>query len=231
MELFEKLPLTETLARALEIVTPLGTVTSCATVDGFTLTSRNSTHFYSLESGGLAARWELSNGVAELIMAQPSLIPQYREQITDCWAVLWRFKVLSPIEKLVFKSVWLEKYDWHKGMAPNSGQWLDARTWDDGEFEVSLATEGDDALFARSKANKWLPLRYMQESEDYEFLALVRYLEEGMVVDFGKVSVNETFQAHFAVAWAPYNENSVGTWLAVDLNAAEIIEGALAHIE
>lgn len=71
----------------------------------------------------------------------------------------------------------------------------------------------------------------MRESKDHEFLLLVRYLNDGMAVDFGKVSVNETFQAHFAVAWAPYDKDSVGTWLAVDLNAAKIIEGALTRSE
>ncbi|MBW3635256.1 MAG: hypothetical protein KY445_02165 [Armatimonadetes bacterium] len=223
--------MTETFARPLDIVTPLGTIASGATVDGFALTSQNSTHFYTLESGGLAVRWELSNGVAEMIMARPFLIPQYRQQITNCWAVLWRFKVFSPISQLVFKSAWLEQYKWHQGMAPNSGQWLDAQTWSDGEFEVSVGTEGDDALFARSEANKWLPVRFTKEAKDQEFLSLVRYLDEGLAVDFGNVFPKEAFQAHFAVAWAPYDQDSIGTWLAVDLSADRIIEGAVGGIE
>lgn len=58
------------------------------------------------------------------------------------------------------------------------------------------------------------------------FLDLVRYHDAGLAVDFGEVFRGELFQTHFAIAWAPYIEESIGTWLAVDVAAEDILKGA-----
>lgn len=168
---------------------------------------------------------DLSLGIAEVIVARPALIAEYQSEITDCWAFLWRFKVLEPIDKLVIQAAWLDGFQWKSGGA-TSGQWLDAQTWDDEQTEVSLGTEGGDALFARAEKNNWLPARFTQQSRDDYHLSLLSYETNGMIVDFGKVCPNELFQTHFVVAWSQYVDESISTWNAVDLNAQQIVAGA-----
>ena len=88
MELFENLELTICAPRPLNIVTPLGAINSNILINSQLLSAANSSHFYSLQTGGFAARWDLSLGIAEVIVARPALIAEYRAEITDCWAFL-----------------------------------------------------------------------------------------------------------------------------------------------
>jgi len=230
MQLFENLGFSASTSQLLAIETPLGAITSSLAVDSHLLTFENASHFYSLETDGFAARWELSSGVAEVVISRPSLIREDWEEITDCWAFLWRFKTLQPVKKLIVEGSWMSGYAWSDG-GPDSGQNLDAQTWDDGQTTVSLGTEGDDALFVRAEANDWLPQRFVHQSTDEYTLSLVRYLDKGLAIDFGKVFPNELVQAHFVVAWSPYNAESMGTYNAVELYAEHILEGADGRTE
>ena len=227
MEFFGNIAVSECSPQPLTIVTPLGKIASSINADLQSLTSENSSHFYSLDAGGFAARWELHSGIAEVIVAQPKLVPQYRTQITDCWAFLWRFKALRPIDNLTFVGSWLPNYTWITADGPNPDEHLDSQIWHDGQTQVGLGTEAGDASFSHSEANNWMPKRYAQQStNNLLYLDLVRYFDEGIETNFGEVFPNELFQTHFAVAWAPHEEESISAWLAVDVTAKDILEGA-----
>ncbi len=139
MELFGNLQLKECSPQPLEVVTPLGTIELNAVVGEQYLTSQNCDYFYALENGGFAVRWELSCGVAEAILCRPDIIEEYAQKVTDCQAILWRFKAHKPIEQLSFGSIWKAGCKW-KTRSGDSGQNFGAYTWDDAETEVTIGT-------------------------------------------------------------------------------------------
>ena len=79
-----------------------------------------------------------------------------------------------------------------------------------------------------STASKNLIKSVMSELFDVQehAFALICWRHGFILLDRILFHSSELLQAHFVVAWSQYDEKSVGTWLAVDLDAKQIVAGA-----
>jgi hypothetical protein len=228
MELFPDIHVSEALVPHLVVTTPLGIVGSTATIDQTQLLLENAGATYRLPADGAAARWMLPQCLAEVISCRPALFANYWNQITDCWAFLWRMQVYEALSQVRFSAQFMPSAASIDG-GSNSGEHLDAQTWDDGTTELSLGTADGQALLYRAKADEWFPKRYAAQAMDWDILPVVDYVPYGLRVHIKDVAPGDRFQIHFAVAWALFDPESVGTWLAVDLTDQQIIAGARGH--
>jgi len=224
MKLFPDLQPIESSARSFDIETPLGTITSYVTVNNHQESIKNASATYALVTSGSAAQWQLLHCHIEAVLTRPALIQEYWGQITDCWAFLWRVRVHQPIGRLQFVSHLHAHHPLAGG--PDSGQYLDAQTWDNGIWMLSLGTEDGEALYERARSSNWLPQRYLTQAIGWGELPFVEYLPDGFSVTIDHVAVGDELQTQFVAAWAPYDPESASTWYAVDLDARHIIQGA-----
>lgn len=224
MKLFENLHPSKTHPRPVAIVTPLGAVGSSVVVNGERATLEEDGHFYSLAAGGFAACWKTQFGIAEVVVARPPHLQLFGQQITDCWAFVWRFMVLRKVETLGFESSWAADYGWTEGDGLEPGQYLDAQSWYDDKSKVSIGTADNECLWHCSNDTNGLPRRYScEETNPTRYLNIVQYTDSGFCLNFGEAFPNEMFQVHFQVAWSPYSKEALGTWFALSSDPREIV--------
>ena len=140
----------ETITAPVAAQTPLGVVRLDAVLDGINVAGDLPTQTYRLPSGGWVACWHRPGFDLELLVCRPALSLPPGMPLTDCWAALWRLRTREAISFCTFTALWEEGYTWHQG-GPDSGEWLYAKAWDDGQAEVLIVTEDGDSLAWRSK--------------------------------------------------------------------------------
>ncbi len=164
----------DTLGATASIPTPLGEICFDAEVDGVTLFTLPPEGGYLLPGGGHLLRWSSESFVAELLLCRPVVEPWIPPQsavgsITDRWAGMWRLRALAPISLGAFSCEWGPEYRWREG-GPNSGQWLDALTWDDGQVMVTMGTQDGEALANRARMGDGLPSRWASELDSLDWV-------------------------------------------------------------
>ncbi len=229
------------IADATSITTPLGIVRLDATFATDTVSSRPASIQYLLEHGGWLVCWHEQEYDLELLVCRPKLPMNVTEgqdiPLSDCWAGMWRLKARTTIGPCLFTAAWENEYTWHDG-GPNSGQYLYAKSWDDGVTEVSIGTEDDEALSIRAINGENLPKEWSNyfgtdlrsgnwESGDYyKHDAHEKLRDNGVPTPLPCLEADQFCQISFAVAWANYDKKSATTWLAVDLKASDILKGS-----
>lgn len=129
--------------------TPLGAVRFDAVLDGESMADEAPTRMHQLVAGGRLVCWHRQEFDLELLVCRPVPSRSSQKGLTDCWAGLWRLRAQTTIASCTFTAVWEEGYTWLGG-GPDTGQGLYAKTWEDGQTEVSIGTEDEQALATRS---------------------------------------------------------------------------------
>lgn len=217
MELFEKdLEKLNIIDTYNKIETPLGSIYfSVQTDNTYIDTTTISEYINQSLDGKTIYRWENYNFEAEFMSYKPiNHIPDGMV-VDDCIAVAWRLRakktINAPIE---FKCIWDKNYVW-KDYGANSGEYLDAQTWEDGIHYVTIGTEDGEYLFIRSKMDRMIPRCLQSRDAD---LGLVQYSELGLTVPIPCMEANETCHIQFVVSWG---KSEIATWYAVGQTSNE----------
>lgn len=109
----------------------------------------------------------------------------------------------------------------------DSGELLDAQTWDDGQTSVSIGTEDADALCRRARHARRLPpswvehlCPFFEKPESARHLRYpVVYLQHGVAIDLPPLPAGDRCEVHLAAALRPKTtDDDASTWYAVDID-------------
>jgi len=215
------------------VQTPLGVIRLDAILDDTEVADMLPTQNYRLPSGGWIVCWHQPKFDLELLICRPvSSIPAHI-QLIDCWAGLWRLCAKQTVSSCNFTATWEQGFTWGKE-EPQSSQWVYARTWSDGQSEVSVGTDDEDALAARSHQGNDLPHEWEEyfrsSSNHFSWFSLQPIHNElgktGLAVPLPLLAAGRRCQVQFVVAWGPYQKTGTSTSLEVDRKASEVLAGA-----
>ena len=191
-----------------KIETPLGDIYFSVHADNTDITTMSEC-IPRLLNGKIIYRWENDSFEVEFMSYKPTNQIPDGMTVDDCIAVTWRLRAKKTINvPIEFICSWDKNYTW-KDYGTNSGEHLDAQTWEDGVHYVTIGTEDGEYLSIRSKMNRMIP-RCLQ-SKDVD-LRLVQYSELGLLVPIPCIEKNETCHIQFVVSWG---KSEVATWYSV----------------
>lgn len=205
------------------IDTPLGQVTTYIThLDNIVGDNIAGSTFY-LETGARITTFYSEDFVAELLTCRPNYFIHPEQRILDCWAFLWRFRASKFIHEPIFMVTWKENYKW-KESGYNGGQYLEARTFSDNDYVVTIGTQDDEVLETRAAKNEYIPKKFIDMVSGA--FTLVSGFNEGIEVPMPDLEPNDICQIHFIIAWNTEFKDEVATWYAVDCLPEFIMESA-----
>lgn len=218
-----------------EIVTPLGILTFGAEFDGIVIGDLKPSSAYHLEPGGYLFNWTLDGIVAELLLCRPHVSLAEGMSVTDCWAGMWRLRATtaatSSNERPEFVCRWESGYQWTEG-GPNSGEGLDAQTWENAETIVTVGTADCEWLSGHAQQGilppRWADLLGWNYDGATGKIDPVTYLKDGIQVILPELNRGEMCQIHFVVAWSPSTgdeQADISTWYAADQRPKDILAG------
>ena len=204
-----------------DIDVPYGSFALKAAANGIELTRDVNPTSYRLQSGARVTVWQNSDCRLELFRS--SVTGQLYEgaHVDGCEAAIWRFQALRDDISLKSQCTWTSVPRNADG-GPDSGQNLDALTWDIGSTRVSLGTEDDECLKEYAREGK-LPARW----ESLISSETVRYRTDGLQVALPDLVFGEECETIFLVAWnIPPDDDDASTWASVKTGATVILERA-----
>lgn len=206
-----------------DIETPLGKVNFNLKIGKTSLSMINTSCSYKDSSDNYLTGWYTNNFDAELLICRPSFTLPPGMEVENCLAAVWRILPFKQEKNCIFSAQWHEGYTWKDG-GPDSGESLDAQTWYNDEYEISIGTQDGEMLKARSQLNDMMPTAF---NDNIDPLALIKYTKRGLFVPIDNIFSNKICQVHFVVSWNRRKADDVSTWYAVDLNSTEILGGLL----
>lgn len=152
---------------------------------------------------------------AELLICplKPCLPPG--RSVEQCWGCVLRVWAKIDHVNLTFCCRWADEVSQLDG-GGNSGEYLEAQTWDDGVTEISLGTSDEEGLFCR--AGRELPSSWSQSphAADMSGLYVHGIDNRGLRIAPPPLMKDESCELYFKVAWCKYSEENANSWFAVD---------------
>jgi len=226
-----------------KIVTPLGTLTLDAEFDGVLIGDLKPSAAHQLERGGYRFSWTLDGFTAELLLCRPRFSLPAGMAVDDCWAGIWRLRTSVVNERPEFSCLWEPDSLWTERTGPESGEGLDAQTWENGSVRVTVGTVDTDWLSGHANRgllpSRWADLLGWADGgigadRDTGKIDPVVYLENGFRLVLPMLKAGEQCQVQFVAAWsgkpsgdgdANTDRNAISTWFAVDRSPEEILVG------
>lgn len=201
------------------IRTPFGEMASYAVMASLDTLSTLPDEQRVLSSGAEWRSWSTGSARAELLVAPYSPhLPEGRV-VLGCQAILWRLRALTHVTRPTFACQWGDLPADADG-GPDSGEGLDALTWQLNSARLSLGTEDGEYLRARATKGSLMPARLATELN----ASTVHYLADGLSVPLPSLQPSELVQLHFIVAWtSPGGPDLADTWFAVDQPASTVL--------
>jgi hypothetical protein len=197
------------------ITTPLGKVIFEAYVGNKTLLLNDfDKKSYKLANGGCLISYANSNVILELALCEPTIrLPEHMD-VEKVFGIVWRIKPLTENIRCKFiTNIDIKKVNG----GPDSGEDLDAITWDVDQYRATLGTQDNIAIVRRSINNDFMP----NGIHDYE---VVHYLNNELQVYIPNLIKNDISQVHFVLSWTKRkDEDDVSTWFAADMKTEEIL--------
>ena len=208
--------------------TPLGSLERQYFTDlGTTALRRERGCYRHLSENGVVCRWTTPRCVLEelFVALTPSASPQMNE--IECRAVLVRLEALASGVTFDARLSWLPGFRWTEGIGV-PGEGLEARSWFDNAWDVTVGTEDSEYLTARSRVEKWMPRRLAAYFEEHpeDVLQIER---ESFSIHIPELESGERCQFQFVIAWGPRREDESTLWLAVDQRSEELLAAADCH--
>jgi hypothetical protein len=203
------------------IETPAGTISFDIRIKGCSLSSqRTETICFQLENGALLARYSHKDYIAELLICEPAVrIPEHME-IDKAAAAVWRLRASNDLTDCVFNA---EMNPQGKDGWPESGEGLEAMTWENSGCKLTLGTEDGTVLVHRARMQDMMPDRFQAEDEISQY-QIVRCVPNGIAVPIPELRKGEICQVHFAAAWnRPREEGDAAAWFAVETDGRSIL--------
>jgi hypothetical protein len=203
------------------IGTPAGTISFDILIKGYSLSSqRTEIRCFQLENGALLASYSHKDYIAELLICEPAVRIPAHMQIEKAAAAVWRLRANNDLMGCVFQAEMSPQGDigW-----PNSGERLEAMTWENGEWKLTLGTEDGTVLVHRARVQDMMPDRFRAEDEISQ-LQIVRYLPNGIAVPIPELRKGELCQVHFTAAWKrSREEGDEAAWFAAGADCPSIL--------
>ncbi len=207
-----------------DIDVPCGSFALTAAINDIQITQSIAPKSYRNESGAQVTFWQ--NDVCRLELFRSGVSGQLYEgaKVDGCEAAIWRLQALSDGITPRFQCAWAALPDEADG-GPDSGQNLDALTWDIGSLCVSLGTEDSECLQEWARQEK-LPARWEQLIAPNT----VKYKPEGLQVTLPALNTGEVCEVTFLAAWnTPTDDEDASTWASVKTGSRYILERAGCH--
>lgn len=167
-------------------------------------------------------RWVSSDCILEELITD--FVPPRLESPVDCSfrCVVARLRTSARIQEFDASLLWQTGYSWTEG-EPESGGGLEARSWNDGSWKVSIGTEDFEFLAARSRRSDWMPRRlasYIENNPD----DVVRVRHDSVSIHFPLLNSDECLQFQFVIASGPMPDRDSVLWLSVDQNPDVLLD-------
>jgi hypothetical protein len=167
---------------------------------------------------------ELSVDIAscKVVHAAPDLALPGAMSVAGSRAALLQCEIACAINSLVFECKWDDGggLDWE----PETGQYLAAQSWTNGEFLVMVGTEDDEGLKERASRGDDMPKAMARHLCDP---SVVSYRPDGLAISLPPVPGGSRIGLHYVVAWNPAPEPvETSAWYAVDIPHAKIVSAA-----
>lgn len=219
-----------------EIVTPLGVLAFDAEFDGIIIGDLKTSSSYCLERSGYLLNWTIDGVVAELLLCRPRFTLPEGMSVTDCWAGMWRLRATTaatgPDECPEFSCRWEPGYQWTEG-SPETGEGLDAQTWENVQTKVTVGTTDCEWLSGHAQQgilpHRWADMLGWNYGETTGKIDPITYLKDGIQVILPELNMGEMCQVQFVVAWSLSTgdeQADVSTWYAADQRPEDILAGA-----
>jgi hypothetical protein len=206
------------------VETPLGKVTFDLRINKNLLsTISTDRHSYQLYKGGKILCYFHSDFIAELVICEPDIRIPPHLKLDKVYGAVWRVKSLINHLKCEYYSVLNPDNPLGIDGGTDSGEHLEALTWDYKEHRLTLGTQDGVKLVHRAEMNDLMPNRFKATDEISQH-SIVQILENGFNVPVPELMKNELCQVHFVIAWNKCErEDDVSTWFAVDLEGKSIL--------
>lgn len=168
-----------------------------------------------INSKAILSSWSFKECHIEFLYLDfPPKLPS-NMHVDKCVGGVWRIKTMS--NEIAFK------LDSHlesslKG-SPESGEYLLAQSFEDSSIRLTIGTEDNEALIARSIVKDWLPSFY----KDVLKPSNVCYEKQGLRIVLPESDSGDLIQVHFIVAWTSKGNDPLSTWYAVDQSPEYIL--------
>jgi hypothetical protein len=140
----------------------------------------------------------------------------------SCQALVLRVNALKSHLKTRYTLKWLPGHRWTEGF-PESGEGLEARTWVNEEWKVTIGTEDREFLAARAKTGMWMSQR-MTTAIEGSTEDIVQMTKDAISIELPELSDGQCCQVHFVIASNRRIEEDLSTWLAVDQPPSELLK-------
>ena len=150
-------------------------------------------------------------GDAAINVIKPEIQLPSGMSVSSTVGVLIHISALEPLANVRCECVW---DDSPVAGNPESGECLDAQSWDSNGYRVTIGTEDFEALSRR------LPLMGLTEAE-YPVI----YSDSGLTIVIPTVPKDTEFSLHFVIAWRSLPDPAeISTWIAVDIPHSKLQE-------
>lgn len=167
-------------------------------------------HTIDTPLGGLQVR-AIGVGNAAIVVIKPDIQLPIGMSVSSTVAVLIHISAMESLANVRCECVW---DDSPAAGNPESGECLDAQSWDSDGYRVTIGTEDFEAL------NRRLPLLGLMEAEN-----TVIYSDSGLTIVIPTVPKDTEFSIHFVIAWRSLPDPAeISTWIAVGIPHSKLVE-------
>jgi hypothetical protein len=203
------------------ILTPAGNISFDLRINGHIPSScQSKPSCFQLEHGELLLRYSHKDYIAELLVCEPVVKIPSHMKIEKAAAAVWRLRARHDLRDCVFQAEMGPKGSdgW-----PNSGERLEAMTWEYGKWILTMGTEDGTVLVHRARIQDMMPDHFNAEDEISQH-QIVQYLPNGIAVPIPEIRKGELCQVHFMAAWnRPGEKGDAAAWFAAGTDSRSIL--------
>ncbi len=198
-----------------EISTPLGVLAPRVFVNDTEVAATPCDRAYSCrERDAIILQWVRAECVVEILIVPYPLLDMPTIHAT---CAIIRIKVLSANVLVNLAISWRPGYCWRTFDSAQSGERLEACTWENSDWKVTVGTEDNEQLGGRSHQGEYMPRRLsIALHKDYKMVGISR---QGVEINLPLLHTGELVQVQFSIATGPNKgeeDEDIDTWLAVD---------------
>lgn len=193
------------------IVTPLGTLSFNLITNELNLFHTDYT-VYTLSESSFLFLWESDYCTAKLLIHKFEYNLFDDHVVDENWISVLHMIAKTDLENIDFEAHFRPISVSLKGW-PNSGEYLEAITFDDEKIYVTIGTEDGEVLVHRSRNGMNYPsgLKQFLQNKKIDPLGFIKYFDNGLVIPIPFIPNGQLLELHFTLSWGP---DEYATWEA-----------------
>jgi hypothetical protein len=138
-----------------------------------------------------------------------------------CRAVVVRLQTSTAIQRFSADLSWKAGYQWLEGIS-EPGEGLEARSWFNDSWQVTVGTEDSEYLASRARVERWMPRRL---AAYFEALSenVLHVQNDSVSIHRPEMQSGERCQFQFVIANGRRCNDGIEGWLAVDRRPEELL--------